>query len=276
MHMYTYVCTYIHIYIHTYVYVHIYNILCDSSCSSSTYHSVLQVPLRPSPPLTHGPPPLCSGLPSSWEERRLPAAAGLSPPSSSCTSLLLPPVLTQVPSPCLEAIAGHWSGLCIQMHTHRERERERDRGCDATNEATEITGDQLIHSISGCLSHECKTGNQTDQSKSPTSSGTAILIGQFDFPFYIHGTSNLKSTVHETVLHVRGPQIAHTHIVYMHIILCSWRTPIWCSWSETQHQQWSIQYTWHYCVPCINFYCPVTSQEASLYPGKVTFATDSY
>ena len=40
-----------------------------------------------------------------------------------------------------------------------------------------------------------KRENETDQSKSPTSSGTAILIGQFGFPFYVHGTSNLKSTV---------------------------------------------------------------------------------
>ena len=45
-----------------------------------------------------------------------------------------------------------------------------------------------LQSISGCLSHACKMGNQTDQSKSSTSSDTAILIGQFDLPFYVHGT----------------------------------------------------------------------------------------
>ena len=50
-----------------------------------------------------------------------------------------------------------------------------------------------LHSISGCLSMNVKRENETDQSKSPTSSGTAILIGQFGFPFYVHGTSNLKS-----------------------------------------------------------------------------------
>ena len=37
------------------------------------------------------------------------------------------------------------------------------------------------------LVNERKTGNQTDQSKSPTSSGTAILNGQFDFPFMFMG-----------------------------------------------------------------------------------------
>ena len=31
------------------------------------------------------------------------------------------------------------------------------------------------------------------KSKPPTSQGMAILVGQFDFPFYIHRTSNLKS-----------------------------------------------------------------------------------
>ena len=40
-----------------------------------------------------------------------------------------------------------------------------------------------------------KRENETDQSKSPMSSGTVILIGQFDSLFYVHGTSNLKSTV---------------------------------------------------------------------------------
>ena len=40
-----------------------------------------------------------------------------------------------------------------------------------------------------------KRENETDQSKSATSSGTAILIGQFGFLFYVHGTSNLKSTL---------------------------------------------------------------------------------
>ena len=40
--------------------------------------------------------------------------------------------------------------------------------------------------ISGCLSHERKTGNQTDHSKSPYPMTSAILIGQFDFPFYVH------------------------------------------------------------------------------------------
>ena len=32
-----------------------------------------------------------------------------------------------------------------------------------------------------------KRENETDQSKSPASSGTAILIGQFGFPFYVMG-----------------------------------------------------------------------------------------
>ena len=49
-------------------------------------------------------------------------------------------------------------------------------------------------------------GNQTDQSKSPTSSGTVILIGQFDFLFYIHGTSNLKVTVFNFVCSQRRPK----------------------------------------------------------------------
>ena len=40
-----------------------------------------------------------------------------------------------------------------------------------------------------------KWENESDQSKSPMSSGTAILIGHFGLPFYVHGTSNLKSTV---------------------------------------------------------------------------------
>ena len=46
-----------------------------------------------------------------------------------------------------------------------------------------------IQSITGCLSHERKTGNQTDQSKSPYPMTSAILIGQFDFTFYVPGTS---------------------------------------------------------------------------------------
>ena len=53
----------------------------------------------------------------------------------------------------------------------------------------------ILQSISGCLSMNVQRENETDQSKSPTSSGTAILIGQFGLPFYIHGTSNLKSMV---------------------------------------------------------------------------------
>ena len=54
----------------------------------------------------------------------------------------------------------------------------------------------MVLSISGCLSHERKTGNQTDQSKSLYLMTSAILIGQFDFPFYVHRTSNLKLTVY--------------------------------------------------------------------------------
>ena len=49
-------------------------------------------------------------------------------------------------------------------------------------------------SISGGLFHEHKTGNQTDQSKSPYPMTSTYLIGQFDFPFYVHRPSNLKST----------------------------------------------------------------------------------
>ena len=52
-----------------------------------------------------------------------------------------------------------------------------------------------LQSILGHFSVNVKRENETDQSKSPTSSGTANLIGQFGFPFYVHGTSNLKSTV---------------------------------------------------------------------------------
>ena len=33
---------------------------------------------------------------------------------------------------------------------------------------------------------------QTDQSKSPFLMTSAILIGQFDFAFFVHGTSNLR------------------------------------------------------------------------------------
>ena len=47
--------------------------------------------------------------------------------------------------------------------------------------------------IASCLSHERKTGYQTDQSK--LSYPKTILIGQFYILFYAHGTSNLKSMV---------------------------------------------------------------------------------
>ena len=56
-------------------------------------------------------------------------------------------------------------------------------------------------SLSGCLSHEFKMRNQTDQSTSPYPMMSAILIGLFDFLFYIHGTSNLKSTVNISHYH---------------------------------------------------------------------------
>ena len=73
----------------------------------------------------------------------------------------------------------------------------------------------LLLSISGCLSHERKMGNQTDQSKSPTSSGTAILIGQFDFLFYVHGTSNLKSMVCINCSHISLPAYTSHNNYYL-------------------------------------------------------------
>ena len=56
-------------------------------------------------------------------------------------------------------------------------------------------GSGYVPSISGCLSHECKTGNQTDQSISPYPMTSAILIGRFHFLVLRSWTSNLKSTV---------------------------------------------------------------------------------
>ena len=62
--------------------------------------------------------------------------------------------------------------------------------------STEILKESVFeyHQFQVACPHERKTGNKTDQSKSPYPMTSSILIGQFDFPFYVHETTNLQST----------------------------------------------------------------------------------
>ena len=111
---------------------------------------------------------------------------------------------------------------------------------------------QYIPWISGCLSHECKMGNQTDQSKSPYLMTSAILIGQFHFPVLRSWTSDLKSTVCNMFVTLQKFPFHMGCRLYQNLAKLS-------KLSETKDVQMSLRIHMHICTTedIVHTNCPI-------------------